>query len=123
MSTFDLLFGLHIQATLHHFLQSINFCQEFQRNLPFLAGTAAGYGLSKEEALKLITYNNAKILGIDNVTGTIMVGKDANIIISKGDILDMKSSVIEYAFITGRKVNLDGKQQILYDRFKRKYSK
>jgi len=65
---------------------------------------------------------NAKILGIDNVTGTIMVGKDANIIISKGDILDMKSSVIEYAFITGRKVNLDGKQQILYDRFKRKYS-
>ena len=94
-----------------------------QRNLPFLAGTAAGYGLSKEAALKLITSNNAKILGIDDITGTIKAGKDANIIISKGDILDMKSSVIEYAFITGRMVNLDGKQQILYDRFKRKYSK
>lgn len=106
------LVGLTASGSLHS-----------QRNLPFLAGTAAGYGLSKEEALKLITSNNAKILGIDNVTGTIMVGKDANIIISKGDILDMKSSVIEYAFITGRKVNLDGKQQILYDRFKRKYSK
>ena len=106
------LVGLTASGSLHS-----------QRNLPFLAGTAAGYGLDKEEALKLITSNNAKILGIDNVTGTIMVGKDANIIISKGDILDMKSSVIEYAFITGRKVNLDGKQQILYDRFKRKYSK
>ena len=106
------LVGLTASGSLHS-----------QRNLPFLAGTAAGYGLSKEEALKLITSNNAKILGIDNVTGTIMVGKDANIIISKGDILDMKSSMIEYAFITGRKVNLDGKQQILYDRFKRKYSK
>ena len=106
------LVGLTASGSLHS-----------QRNLPFLAGTAAGYGLSKEEALKLITSNNAKILGIDNLTGTIMVGKDANIIISKGDILDMKSSVIEYAFITGRKVNLDGKQQILYDRFKRKYSK
>ena len=94
-----------------------------QRNLPFLAGTAAGYGLSKEDALKLITSNNAKILGIDDITGTIKAGKDANIIISKGDILDMKSSVIEYAFITGRMINLDGKQQILYDRFKRKYSK
>ena len=105
------LVGLTASGSLHS-----------QRNLPFLAGTAAGYGLGKEEALKLITSNNAKILGIDNVTGTIMVGKDANIIISKGDILDMKSSVIEYAFITGRKVNLDGKQQILYDRFKRKYS-
>ena len=106
------LVGLTASGSLHS-----------QRNLPFLAGTAAGYGLGKEEALKLITSNNAKILGIDNVTGTITVGKDANIIISKGDILDMKSSVIEYAFITGRKVNLDGKQQILYDRFKRKYSK
>ena len=40
------------------------------RNLPFLAGTAAAYGLDKEEALKLITYNTAKILGIDNITGT-----------------------------------------------------
>ena len=106
------LVGLTASGSLHS-----------QRNLPFLAGTAAGYGLGKEEALKLITSNNAKILGIDNVTGTIKVGKDANIIISKGDILDMKSSVIEYVFITGRKVNLDGKQQILYDRFKRKYSK
>ena len=106
------LVGLTASGSLHS-----------QRNLPFLAGTAAGYGLGKEEALKLITSNNAKILGIDNVTGTIKVGKDANVIISKGDILDMKSSVIEYAFITGRKVNLDGKQQILYDRFKRKYSK
>ena len=106
------LVGLTASGSLHS-----------QRNLPFLAGTAAGYGLGKEEALKLITSNNAKILGIDNVTGTITVGKDANIIISKGDILDMKSSVIEYAFITGRKVNLDGKQQILYDRFKRKYTK
>ena len=105
------LVGLTASGSLHS-----------QRNLPFLAGTAAGYGLGKEEALKLITSNNAKILGIDNVTGTIKVGKDANIIISKGDILDMKSSVIEYAFITGRKVNLDGKQQILYDRFMRKYS-
>jgi hypothetical protein len=106
------LVGLTASGSLHS-----------QRNLPFLAGTAAGYGLGKEEALKLITSNNAKILGIDNVTGTIMTGKDANILISKGDILDMKSSVIEYAFITGRMVKLDGKQQILYDRFKRKYSK
>ncbi len=106
------LVGLTASGSLHS-----------QRNLPFLAGTAAGYGLGKEEALKLITSNNAKILGIDNLTGTIKVGKDANIIVSKGDILDMKSSIIEYAFITGRLLNLDGKQQILYNRFKRKYSK
>ena len=48
--------------------------------------------------------------------------KDANIIVSEGDILDMRSSKIEMAFIKGKKINLNGKQQILYDRFKRKYS-
>lgn len=106
-----ILVGLTASGSLHS-----------QRNLPFLAGTAAGYGLSKSDALKMITYNNAKILGIDNITGSLEVGKDANIIVSEGDILDMRSSKIEMAFIKGKKINLNGKQQILYDRFKRKYS-
>ena len=47
------------------------------RNLPFLAGTVAGYGMDKEDALKLITANNAKILGIDKMVGTLEVGKHA----------------------------------------------
>ena len=106
-----ILVGLTASGSLHS-----------QRNLPFLAGTAAGYGLSKSDALKMITYNNAKILGIDNITGSLEVGKDANIIVSEGDILDMRSSKVEMAFIKGKKINLNGKQQILYDRFKRKYS-
>ena len=93
-----------------------------QRNLPFLAGTSVAYGVPKEEALKMISFNTAKILGIDDVTGSLEVGKDANIIVSKGDILDMRTSQIVHAFITGREINLNGKQQILYDRFKRKYS-
>jgi imidazolonepropionase-like amidohydrolase len=42
-----------------------------QRNLPFEAGEAVGYGLTKEQALSMITINNAKILGIDKTTGTI----------------------------------------------------
>ena len=92
------------------------------RNLPFLAGTASAYGLGKEEALKMITSNTAKILGIDDITGSLEISKDANIVISEGDILDMKSSKIEIAFIKGKRINLEGKQQILYDRFKRKYS-
>ena len=92
------------------------------RNLPFLAGTASAYGLGKEDALKMITLNTSKILGIDKITGSLEEGKDANIVVSSGDILDMKSSKVELAFITGRKINLDGKQQLLYDRFKRKYS-
>ena len=91
------------------------------RNLPFNAGTAAAYGLTKEEALTAITLNAAKILGIDDRTGSIEVGKDANIIISEGDILDMRTSIITDAFIQGRNVSLENKQKQLYERYKSKY--
>lgn len=93
-----------------------------QRNLPFMAGTAAAYGLSKEEALALITSNTAKILGIDNTTGTIEEGKDANIIISEGDALDMRTNNITRAFIQGRDVSLDNVQKQLYKRYADKYN-
>jgi hypothetical protein len=91
------------------------------RNLAFNAGTAAAYGLSKEEALQAITLNAAKILGIDNLTGSIEPGKDANIVVSEGDILDMRTSIVTDAFIQGRKVSLENKQTQLYERYKHKY--
>lgn len=91
------------------------------RNLVFNAGTAAAYGLGKEEALKAITSNAAKVLGIDDKTGTLEVGKDANIVISEGDILDMKSSIITNAFIQGRSISLQSKHTQLFERYKHKY--
>jgi imidazolonepropionase-like amidohydrolase len=91
------------------------------RNLPFSAGTASTYGLTKEEAIQAITLNAAKILGVSDKTGSIEVGKDANIIISEGDILDMKSSMVTHAFIQGRKISLDDKHKQLNERYKHKY--
>jgi imidazolonepropionase-like amidohydrolase len=93
------------------------------RNLPFLAGTAAGFGLDKEEALKMITSNPAKILGIDNAVGTLETGKHATLLVSKGDILDMRTSIVEQAFIQGKKIDLDDKQKRLYRKFSEKYNK
>ena len=91
------------------------------RNLPFNAGTAAAYGITKEQALSAITLNAAKILGVDQVTGSIEAGKDANIVISEGDILDVRTSVITYACIQGREVSLTDKHKQLYERYKLKY--
>jgi imidazolonepropionase-like amidohydrolase len=91
------------------------------RNLPFNAGTAATYGLSKEEALSAITLNAAKILGIANRTGSIEAGKDANIVVSEGDILDMRSSIVTHAFIQGRTIELVDKHKQLFERYKYKY--
>ena len=92
-----------------------------QRNLPFEAGEASGYGLTKEQALAMITLNNAKILGIDKTTGTLEVGKDANLFISKGDALDMITIDVQKAFIQGRDINLDNLHKQLYRRFAAKY--
>ena len=94
-----------------------------QRNLPFLAGTAAAYGLDPESALTLITKNNAEILGIDDRIGTLEVGKDATLFISIGDALDMRTSQVLGAYIQGRDIDLFGTQQQLYERFRDKYSK
>jgi len=91
------------------------------RNLAFNAGTAVAYGLSKEEALAAITLNAAKIMGVADKTGSIEVGKDANFIISSGDILDMSTNNVTDAFIQGRKINLDDKQKQLNDRYETKY--
>ncbi|MEI7589070.1 MAG: amidohydrolase family protein [Chitinophagia bacterium] len=95
--------------------------QAKQRNIGFNAGTAAAYGLDKEEALSAITLNTAKILGLDDITGSIETGKDANIIISEGDILDMRGNQVSRAFIQGRDISLDSKQKQLYERYKYKY--
>jgi imidazolonepropionase-like amidohydrolase len=92
------------------------------RNLSYNAGIAATFGLTKEEALSAITLNAAKILGVEGKTGSIEVGKDANIVVSEGDLLDMKSSTVTDALIQGRQINLDNKQKQLYERYKYKYS-
>ncbi|MGB1204984.1 MAG: amidohydrolase family protein [Chitinophagales bacterium] len=94
-----------------------------QRNISFEAGTAAAYGLTKEQALMSITSNAAKILGIDETVGTLEKGKDATLIVSKGDALDMRTHHIEQAFIRGRSVDLDNKQKKLYRKFMTKYEK
>jgi imidazolonepropionase-like amidohydrolase len=109
---------------------SVLFCLQNQgdmegmntRNLPFLAGTACAYGLTKEQAVAAISYNAAKILGIDDKIGSLEIGKQASLIISAGDVLDMKSSKIEHAFINGRAIDLDNHQKQLYKKYSKKYN-
>jgi len=92
------------------------------RNLPFFAGTTAAYGLEKEEALKLITANTAKIIGIDDKVGTLEVGKNATLFVSDGDALDMRTNQLTHAFIDGRKIQLEATQQVLFEKYEKKYA-
>lgn len=92
------------------------------RNLPFYAGTCAAYGLDKEQALKLITLNPAKILEIDDKYGSLETGKSATLFISEGDALDMRTNILTHAFIDGREISLESHQTELWKRYSEKYN-
>ncbi len=92
-----------------------------QRNLPFSAGTAVAYGLPYEEAIAALTLNTAKMLGIDQETGSLEVGKEATFFISKGDALDMRGNNVKFAFIQGHAVDLDNHQKALDRKYRKKF--
>jgi imidazolonepropionase-like amidohydrolase len=104
---------------------SVLFCLQNQgdmeamnaRNLAFLAGTAAAYGLTREQALQSVTLSSAKILGIDNLVGSIETGKLASLIVSEGDILDMKTNKIILAYVNGRSIKLSNFQNDLNKKY------
>ena len=91
------------------------------RNLPFYAGTAHAYGLTYEQAVRSVTLNAARILGIDDQCGSIETGKDATLFISEGDALDMMTNRLSHAFIQGRSIDLDNRQRELYRKYQNKY--
>ncbi len=91
------------------------------RNIPFLAGTAVAWGLDKEAAISAMTLNTAKILGISDRVGSIEEKKDATLFISEGDVMDMKTNNVTWAFIQGKKIQLINEQQELYKLYEDKY--
>ncbi len=93
----------------------------YSMNLPFVAGQGVAYGLTKEEALKTVTLNAATILGIQDKAGSLEVGKDAHIVVSDGDLLDMRTNNVRMAYINGREISLDNKHKRLYHKFATKY--
>jgi imidazolonepropionase-like amidohydrolase len=91
------------------------------RNLPFLAGTAMAYGLSEEEAVKSITLNACKILGIDQHYGSIEVGKSATLYISTGNALDMRTNQARFIISEGNFLPVNNFQTELYQKYRKKY--
>jgi imidazolonepropionase-like amidohydrolase len=87
------------------------------RDLPYVAGEAAGFGLSKEDALRSVTLWPAQIYGVADRVGSLEVGKVANVVVTTGDLLEPRTDT-KYLFIDGRPVPLETKHSDLYDAFK-----
>jgi imidazolonepropionase-like amidohydrolase len=91
------------------------------RNLPFNAGVSVAYGLTKEQALAAMTSNAAKIMGVDQLIGTLEEGKVASLVVSEGDILDIRSNSVIFALLAGNQVKLTNHQSLLYEKYRIKY--
>ena len=90
------------------------------RNLPNEAMRAAAYGLDKSEALRSITLSTAEILGVDDMIGSLDIGKDATFFISETPPMEMNPKIL-MAFIQGKEVDLNNHQKILYKKYQEKY--
>jgi len=91
--------GIPVTITMDHPVIPVGY-------LPTAAGYAVKAGLPREEALKAITINPARVLGIDDRYGSLEVGKMADMVLWSGDPLEIQSEV-EKVFIHG---------QVVYDR-------
>jgi imidazolonepropionase-like amidohydrolase len=90
------------------------------RNLPFAAGQSIAYGVSAETALKSVTIRPAKILGVEDKMGSLTEGKQANIVISTGDLFDHLTHHVEVLLIEGREVDIDNRHKRLYKKYSEK---
>ena len=87
------------------------------RNLAQYAGMAAAYGLSKADAVKAVTLYPAQIMNVADRLGSIEAGKMANLVVTDGDLLEIRTR-IRYLFIDGRPVVLTSRHTELNDAFK-----
>jgi imidazolonepropionase-like amidohydrolase len=89
---------------------------QFSRDVPFQAGRAVAWGLDRDAAIRALTLDAARILGVDAKIGSIDAGKLANLVVIEGDPLEIRSK-IQHVIIGGRDVPLESKHTELYKRF------
>ena len=89
------------------------------RQLPYHAAQSVAWGLERDEAIKALTINAAEILGVADRIGSIEAGRIANLIVAKGDPLEVRTA-ITHIVIAGRDVPLDNRHLALYERYSKR---
>ncbi len=88
------------------------------RDMPMPASISVAHGLSEKEALKALTINPARILGIEEEVGSLEVGKTANVAIWTDSPVQGRSRV-EAVIIKGKLIPMTSLQTRLYEKFKK----
>jgi len=87
------------------------------RLLPYNAEQAVAFGLPEEEALRAVTLNAAEMLGVADKLGSIEPGKIANLIVTDGNPLEIRTQV-KHVVIGGREVSTDNRHRELYEQYR-----
>jgi imidazolonepropionase-like amidohydrolase len=87
------------------------------KNLPYEAAQAAAFGLPADEALKSLTLYPAQIAGVADRLGSIETGKDATLVVTDGDLLDIRANV-KRMWIAGREISLQNRHTRLYEKYR-----
>ena len=89
---------------------------ETAMNLPLRAGRLCAFGLSHDAAMRALTLDAARILGLGATLGSLQAGKTANVIVTDGDPLEATTS-LRVLFMEGRPVPLESHYTDLYRRY------
>ena len=87
------------------------------RALPYEAATAVAFGLDAEAALRALTLGAAEILGLDDRLGSVDAGKWANLIVTDGDPLEVRTAV-RHVIVRGRDVDLSNRHSRSYELYR-----
>jgi imidazolonepropionase-like amidohydrolase len=87
------------------------------RNLPYDAALATAYGLDPDEALRALTINAARMFGAADRIGSIEAGKVADLIVTSGDPLDVRTTT-RYLFIRGELIPFNDKHTREYEQWR-----
>ena len=89
------------------------------RQLPYHTAESVAWGLNRDEAIKALTLGAAEILGVADRIGSIEPGKIANLLVAKGDPLEVRTA-ITHVVVAGRDVPFDNRQLALYERYSKR---
>jgi imidazolonepropionase-like amidohydrolase len=87
------------------------------KNLPYAAAQAVAFGLPADAAIRGLTLNPAQIAGVSDRLGSIEPGKEATLIATDGDLLDIRSHVT-HMWIAGNPQDLESRHTRLYERYR-----
>ena len=91
-----------------------------ERNLPYNVSKAVAFGLDHDAGMRALTIDTARILGVDDLVGSLEQGKQATIIVTTGSPLEITTNPV-MAFVQGRQINLESKQSELAEKYREKY--